>query len=106
MKQQQTGHVLLMSRATLTIDFLNQQAMLTAMKSCALFLIPNQGTDENSVKYTCGCQKNAQTNTKHRDDREDNKTPFGTTQKATNFSKVQTELVPVITATKIVLRNP
>ena len=40
-KQQQTGHILLMSRGTLTNNFLNQQAMLTAMKSRANFLISN-----------------------------------------------------------------
>ena len=33
------------------------------------------------------------------------KTPFSTTQQATNFNNVQIELVPVITATKLFLRN-
>ena len=37
MKQQQTGLILLMSRAIWTNDFLNQQAMFTAMKFCANF---------------------------------------------------------------------
>ena len=41
MKQQQTGHILLMLRATWTSDFLNQQAVFTAMKSRAQFLISN-----------------------------------------------------------------
>ena len=39
--KQQTGHVLLMPRATWTNNFLNQQAMFTAMKSHAHFLISN-----------------------------------------------------------------
>ena len=43
MKQKQTGHVLLMSRATLANDFLNQQGMFIAMKSHAHFLISNWG---------------------------------------------------------------
>ena len=41
MKQQQTGHVLWMSRTTCSNNFLNQQAMFTTMKSCAHFLISN-----------------------------------------------------------------
>ena len=34
------------------------------------------------------------------------KIPFSTTQQATNFNNVQIELVPLITATKLLLRNP
>ena len=34
------------------------------------------------------------------------KIPFSTTQQATNFNNVQIELVPVITTTKLLLRNP
>ena len=34
------------------------------------------------------------------------KTLFSTTQQATNFTNVQIELVPVMTAAKVFLRNP
>ena len=43
MKQKQTGHVLLMSRATWTNNFLSQKAVFTTMKSCTHFLISNEG---------------------------------------------------------------
>ena len=39
--KQQTGHILLMPRATWASYFLNQQAMFTARKSRAHFLISN-----------------------------------------------------------------
>ena len=38
MKLQQTGHLVLMSRATWKNNFLNQQAMLNATKSCAILI--------------------------------------------------------------------
>ena len=56
-KQQQTGHVLLMSRATWTNDFLNQQAMITGMEYRAHFFISNYvrpgnpSSDEKSLIF-------------------------------------------------------
>ena len=77
MKQQQTGQVLLMSRATLANNFLTKQAMFTIIKSCAHFIYLQLGCQmKMSIKYTHGCQKNTWTNTKHRDDKEDNKNTF------------------------------
>ena len=46
MKQQQTGQVLLIPRATWTNDFLNQKAMFSAMKSRAHFLISKRRINE------------------------------------------------------------
>ena len=77
MKQQQTGQVLLMSRATLANNFLTKQAMFTIIKSCAHFIYLQLGCQmKMSLKYTHGCQKNTWTNTKHGDDKEDNKNTF------------------------------
>ena len=77
MKQQETNHFLLMFRATRTNDFLNQQAMLTAMKSRAHFIISNWGVRwKFCLSEPIGARKNARTNTKQMDSEEDNKNTF------------------------------
>ena len=58
-----------------------------------------------SWKHPC-MSENAWTKTKHKDDTQDNKNTFFIIQHTTNFKKVQIELVPVITATKLFLRYP
>ena len=93
-------------RATWTNVFLNQQAMFTTMKSRVHFLISNRGarwkfhlsTPMGATKMHEQIQNTGMT-------KKIIKTYFSTTQQATNFNNVQIELVPVITATKLFLRN-
>ena len=93
-------------RATWTNVFLNQQAMFTTMKSRVHFLISNRGarwkfhlsTPMGATKMHEQIQNTGMT-------KKIIKTYFSTTQQATNFNNVQIELVLVITATKLFLRN-
>ena len=69
MKQQQTGLVLLMSRATWTNDFLNQQAMFTAMKFCAHFFNFKLGSGFILSTYSSShflCRRQSFSKSKHK----------------------------------------
>ena len=78
------------------------------MKSYAHFLISNQGARwKFCFKYThMGARKMHKQIQNIEMAKKIIKIPFATNQQATNFNNVKIDLVPVITVTKLFLRDP